>query len=112
MKTPKLLGINATIILSFFLGTLLIPVQLISHFIIIWRFAWLGWMLLAGERFNFNFRQWTLLGVLLLGGFFFANYISPELGWPHLAVSIILAPLTEELFFRSWLIKNLCGSVK
>lgn len=101
----------ALIVLSFLFASIWIDRKIFYLFDIFWRVAIIGGVCVLGRvRFCFSLKQWVVLALIFVFNFGIARVFSSLQSISSLVSNVVLAPLSEEVFFRGWLLSKLKGS--
>lgn len=77
----------------------------------IWRISVVGWIIgFCKFHLNLSKRQYLALSILFLTEFSVYRYLAPSFPIIRIFISVIGAPLLEELLFRGWIMDRIEGA--
>lgn len=98
------------VVISYLLGSWLVPTPWLYFFDVLWRLLVIsGIIYWSNVSFGLTAKQWLATLLVFLIGFMVSRLVFPATSpWIHF-ISIVMAPLSEELLFRGWIIQQIKG---
>lgn len=98
------------IVLSFLFASAWLDKKAFYSFDVIWRASIITGVYFFGKtRLSLSFKQWITLGLVFILNFEIVRVFSSSQPTLYIVLTIVLGPLSEEMFFRGWLISRIEG---
>lgn len=116
MTVNSLIKISITIALvsiSFFLGSVFLKGSFFYIFDAIWRLSIIFFVVIVAKfRPGISTRQWFTVMLLFCIEIIVYMFLVPKMPFIRIAISVVFAPIVEELLFRGWVIQRIEGNTK
>ncbi|MBP9699845.1 CPBP family intramembrane metalloprotease [Candidatus Woesebacteria bacterium] len=116
MTVNSLFKISATIALvsiSYFLGSVFLKGGFFYIFDAIWRLSIIFFVVVVAKfKPGISTQQWFIVILLFCIELIVYAFLAPTMPLIRIAISVVFAPILEELLFRGWVINKIEGSNK